>query len=95
MSLRALVLRRDVTVYRMARSLAPQHARPLGMTLARKSQMQGFPGRLAQTHSSVATQHLSTSATLHAWAMQPRGVYGGSASKISLIDPTQASLTWF
>ena len=34
----------------------------------------------------------STSATLHAWAMQPRGVYGASASKISLIEPTHASL---
>ena len=34
----------------------------------------------------------STSATLHACAMQPRGVNGGSASKISLIEPTQASL---
>ena len=33
-----------------------------------------------------------TSATLHAWATQPRGVNGGSASKISLIEPTHASL---
>ena len=34
----------------------------------------------------VFTQQRSTSATLQAWAMQPRGVNGGSASKISLID---------
>ena len=34
----------------------------------------------------------STSATLQAWATQPRGVYGGSASKTSLIEPRQASL---
>ena len=34
----------------------------------------------------------STSATLQACATQPRGVYGGSASKISLIEPTHASL---
>jgi hypothetical protein len=33
----------------------------------------------------------STSATLQACAMHPRGRYGGSASNISLIDPTQAS----
>ena len=33
----------------------------------------------------------STSATLQAWAMHPRGVYGASASKTSLIDPTHAS----
>ena len=36
-------------------------------------------------------QHRSTSATLHACAMQPRGVNGGSASKISLMDPRHAS----
>ena len=34
-----------------------------------------------------------TSATLHACATQPRGTYGGSASKISAIDPTQASFS--
>src|SRR6185503_5393393 len=43
------------------------------------------------SNSAVFTQHRSTSATLHAWAMQPRGVKGGSASKISLIEPTHAS----
>ena len=32
----------------------------------------------------------STSATLHACAQHPRGVYGGSASKISLMLPMQA-----
>ena len=40
---------------------------------------------------AVLTQQRSTSATLHACATQPRGVYGSSASKISLIDPTHAS----
>ena len=37
-------------------------------------------------------KHRRTSATLHACAIQPRGVCGSSASKISLIDPTQASI---
>ena len=46
---------------------------------------------LARRHASVLSQARSTSATLHAWAMQPRGVNGASASKISLIEPTQAS----
>ena len=39
----------------------------------------------------VRTQERSTSATLHAWATQPRGVYGSTASKTSLIEPMQAS----
>jgi|SRR6266853_3675905 len=42
----------------------------------------------------VLTQHRSTSATLQACATQPRGVNGSSASKISLMEPIQASLTW-
>ena len=42
----------------------------------------------------VLTQQRRTSATLQAWATHPRGVYGGSASKISLIDPMQASPRW-
>src|SRR6185437_16505596 len=41
---------------------------------------------------SARIQQRSTSATLHACATQPRGRNGGSASKISLIDPTHASL---
>ena len=41
----------------------------------------------------VLTQHRSTSATLQACAAQPRGVNGSSASKISLMEPIQASLT--
>src|SRR5215471_21834379 len=41
---------------------------------------------------AVFAQHLNTSATLQAWAMQPRGAKGCSASKISLMEPTQASL---
>ena len=41
--------------------------------------------------SAVSHQKRSTSATLQAWATQPRGVYGASASKISLIEPMQAS----
>jgi 6-phosphogluconate dehydrogenase len=40
------------------------------------------------------TRWRSTSATLHACAMQPRGSYGGSASKISAIDPTPKSSRW-
>jgi hypothetical protein len=43
----------------------------------------------------ISTQQRSTSATLQAWAMQPRGVKGASASKISLIEPRQASSRWF
>ena len=42
--------------------------------------------RSASRGVAVLTQQRSTSATLHACATQPRGVYGGSASKISLID---------
>ena len=41
---------------------------------------------------SVRTNPRRTSATLQAWAIQPRGVKGSSASKISLIDPMQPSL---
>src|SRR5206468_8543165 len=39
----------------------------------------------------VLIRQRSTSATLQACAIQPRGSYGGSASKTSLMDPTQAS----
>ena len=45
---------------------------------------------MATYTGAVFTQHRNASATLHACAMQPRGVYGSSASKISLIEPTQA-----
>src|SRR6266508_544331 len=48
--------------------------------------------RITELLCAVFTKVRSTSATLHACAMQPRGVYGGSASKISLIEPTHASL---
>ena len=41
--------------------------------------------------SAVRAQERSTSATLQAWATQPRGVYGLSASQISLIEPTHSS----
>jgi hypothetical protein len=44
-----------------------------------------YPGR-------QRTQHRKSSATLHACAMQPRGVKGGSASKISLAEPIHPSL---
>ena len=40
---------------------------------------------------SVFSQTRSTSATLHACAMQPRAMCGSSASKISLMVPTPAS----
>src|SRR5262249_15003559 len=43
---------------------------------------------------AIFTSARNTSATLHACAMHPRGVNGGVASKISLIDPTHASCTW-
>ena len=42
--------------------------------------------------SAVFSRIRRTSATLHACATHPRGIYGGSASKISLIDPTHASI---
>src|SRR5215472_1478976 len=48
----------------------------------------------AQVHPVVFAHERSTSATLHAWATQPRGVNGGSASKTSLIDPMHASPRW-
>src|SRR5262245_57842042 len=38
----------------------------------------------------VTVSKRRTSATLHACAQHPRGVYGGSASKISLMLPMQA-----
>ena len=41
--------------------------------------------------TAVFSKQRSTSATLQAWAMQPRGVNGGSASKTSLIVPMPAS----
>jgi hypothetical protein len=41
--------------------------------------------------TAVFSKQRSTSATLQAWAMQPRGVNGGSASKTSLIEPRPAS----
>jgi hypothetical protein len=41
--------------------------------------------------TAVFCKQRSTSATLQAWAMQPRGVNGGSASKTSLIEPIPAS----
>ena len=50
------------------------------------------PSTRAACRSAVFSRQRSTSATLHACAMQPRGVYGGSASKISLIEPMHASL---
>ena len=40
----------------------------------------------------VFSRTRSTSATLHACATHPRGVYGGSASKISLMEPTPGQL---
>src|SRR6185503_12069410 len=40
---------------------------------------------------AVFTQQRRASATLHACAMQPRGVNGGSASKISAIVPSPKS----
>src|SRR5689334_13078451 len=43
---------------------------------------------------AVFTHERSVSATLHAWAMQPRGVNGASASATSLIEPTHASPRW-
>ena len=46
----------------------------------------------ARAHAPDRLNVRTTSATLHAWAMQPRGVYGASASKISLIVPIPASL---
>src|SRR5438874_8736344 len=54
---------------------------------------QGYMGFCPQKgrcdcYSAVLTQQRSTSATLQAWATQPRGVKGGSASKISLMEPT-------
>ena len=50
---------------------------------------QGY--RIIASAPRVLSSTRRTSATLQACATQPRGTYGASASKISLIDPTQAS----
>jgi hypothetical protein len=46
----------------------------------------------ASHDGAVLAQERSTSATLQACAMQPRGLKGSSASNISLIEPMQPSL---
>ena len=46
------------------------------------------------SNSAVRTSARSSSATLQACAMQPRGVNGCSASKISLTEPMHASSRW-
>ncbi len=51
----------------------------------------GHGQRVTGNDPRSACKHLSTSATLHACATHPRGVYGASASKISLIVPMHAS----
>src|ERR1700689_5341881 len=53
-----------------------------------------FEGEAPLQRIRQSIQHRKTSATLQACAMHPRGVKGGSASKISLIDPTQACFKW-
>src|SRR5262245_11066499 len=50
-----------------------------------------FHGLSDAVGSAVFTHARSTSATLHACATQPRGVYGSRASKTSLMLPMQAS----
>ena len=69
---------------------------PLLLRLRPHARDQRAAGRTAALTSagagSVATHALKTSATLHAWAMQPRGLNGGSASKISLMEPMHDSL---
>ena len=65
------------------------------LALPRSNQPDGDIGLhlIARVHfdSAVSAKQRSTSATLHACAMQPRGVNGASASNTSLIDPTQPS----
>jgi hypothetical protein len=51
-----------------------------------------FGGESVRGLGPVLTQLRRTSATLHAWAMQPRGINGASASKISLMEPIPASI---
>ena len=48
-------------------------------------------GLVSALYPAVFTQQRSISATLQAWATHPRGVKGGSASKISLMVPRHAS----
>src|SRR5258706_8975904 len=60
-----------------------------------QQQKQSFfhtPSNGIDSISSTSTR--SNSATLHAWAMQPRGWWGGSPSKISEICPSPAVFTW-
>src|SRR5271165_3195946 len=71
---------------RPARQYRSFHRSPLKLSVP--------PALTARRQSSVFTQQRSTSATLQACATQPRGVNGGSASKISLIEPRHASPNW-
>src|SRR4029434_9673299 len=59
-----------------------EEIRALGQTLDRMRQRE---------RGSVFSHARSTSATLHACAIQPRGVNGSSESKISLIVPMPSS----
>src|SRR5215471_17887629 len=64
-----------------------------------RSGMEKNPARALEFHAAlgvegcgaVRTQARSTSATLQAWATQPRGVYGSTASNTSPMLPMQAS----
>jgi hypothetical protein len=47
----------------------------------------GFPAAPNRHEGRVRCNARRTSATLHAWAMHPRGVNGGSASAISQMLP--------
>ena len=77
-----LIVDRETLSYRAAPNLY--------MTLRGEVQPALAQSRSALVHglsSSVACQVRSTSATLQAWAIQPRGAKGACPSKISLTLP--------
>jgi hypothetical protein len=65
--------------------------RQIERSAARRLRERDQTGSDPRAWSSTAASERSSSATLQAWAMQPRGLCGGSASKISLTLPTPAS----
>src|SRR5260370_22821054 len=96
---RAIRPKQTVTLARERGTSRRELRRDLGKiaALGYSTQCQNWrSGTAVRSHSLLATtavfsKQRSTSATLPAWALQRRGVTGGSASKTSLIVPMPAS----
>src|SRR4029077_9781522 len=74
------------------RDQAPSgRARRSGVCLIHRFNLRDTGRNFHSCATAVFSKQRSTSATLQAWAMQPRGVNGGSTSKTSLIEPMPAS----